>query len=78
VTLEDLANEIERRENQIGLGTKILAWIKSWFGGDSYDVAIARQAFSKIESNTQQTFLKLTFQAAMSPNQGEVQLSNWR
>jgi hypothetical protein len=47
--LEELANAIETGKSQIGIGTKFLAWIKSWFGGDSFDTAIAKQAFSKIE-----------------------------
>jgi hypothetical protein len=42
--LQILADAIETSGNQISIGAKFITRIKSWFGGDSYDIAIAKQA----------------------------------
>jgi anti-anti-sigma regulatory factor len=63
--LEELAKAIETGKSQIGIGTKFLAWIKSWFGSDSFDTAIAKQAFRNIKNQeTQTALLTLAFGTA--------------
>ncbi|MDR2603519.1 MAG: hypothetical protein LBC11_03090, partial [Puniceicoccales bacterium] len=66
--LEELAEAIDTEESKIGIGTKLLALIISWFGGDSYDTAIAKQAFRSIENKeTRTALLVLAFEAATVP-----------
>jgi hypothetical protein len=66
VNLEGLAEAINKGESKIGIGTKFLALIISWFGGDSYDTAIAKQAFRNITTQeTQTALLALAFEAAI-------------
>jgi hypothetical protein len=72
--LGNLANAINTEESKIGIGTKFLALIKSWFGGESYDTAIAKQAFNKITPDQQTALLTLAFGTAIGlDGTGEVQ-----
>ncbi|MDR2603482.1 MAG: hypothetical protein LBC11_02900, partial [Puniceicoccales bacterium] len=74
VNLGELAEAINKGESKIGIGTKFLAWIKSWFGGDSYDTAIAKQAFIKITDEQRTVLLTMAFEAAIGPEgPGEAQ-----
>ncbi|MDR1528460.1 MAG: hypothetical protein LBS22_02640 [Puniceicoccales bacterium] len=67
-SLDDLAKAIQDGKSKVGLGEKFLTWIKSHFGGEAYDTAIAKKAFGNIgDPTTKKTLLGLAFEAATSP-----------
>jgi hypothetical protein len=68
--LQSLTAAIEDGESKISIGAKFLTRIKSWFSSDSYDTAIAKQAFSKIDASKQSVLLALAFEAAAAPESG--------